>query len=102
MIIKIIKQDVKTMSNAELIKERKQLCRAISSVEKEQIVMENSCVPIWIEDQSIKYAWDIERLEEILLEIKRRMTTADWIFVEEHNFFPSINNGGKEQWNYCT
>ena len=59
--------------------------------------MDNSCVPIWIEDQSIKYAWDIERLEEILLEIKRRMTTADWIFEEEYNFFPSINNGGKEQ-----
>ena len=77
-------KNVEIMSNEELIKERKLLCREIASTEKSKMSTGNFV--LWIEDESIIYAWQIERLEAILCEIKRRMENAEWIFSDEHNF----------------
>ena len=84
MISLPIYKDVKKMSNAELVLEKEAICEKLYSNEKEKLLDERYSG--WKEDESIIYAWNIERLEAILFEIKRRMQNAKWIFEEEHHF----------------
>ena len=79
--------DVKKMSNKKLADERNKLYLEIVKTENDRMDKESDFYNCWIEDESIIYAWKIERLEVILAEIKRRMSKAKWIFEEEHNFF---------------
>ncbi len=85
MIIQPSYKNVKNMSNAELILEKEAICNELFDKEKEKIRL-NESSSCGREDESIIYAWNIERLEVILSEIKRRMQKAKWIFEVEYNF----------------
>ena len=78
MIIPIIKPPVNLLTNEDLIKERKVLQKDIAHVEKRHL--SSFIVQIWIEDEEIQYQWNIERLEEIIKEIEKRIEDNKWIF----------------------
>lgn len=81
MVFPIDWKDVKEMSIDELIKERKSLCKWMAETEHRLFGPKDHGI-FWVqmEDDDILYSWWVERIEEILQEIKRRMSDHKWIF----------------------
>ena len=86
-------EDIKKMSNIDLIKRRKELIYDISDVDEEKIIINNyleseSARIIndsnrWIGDEINMYLDDLNELIIILKEIKRRTNNDQWAWREE-------------------